>query len=67
MKTYKTILTTLSVLVILSTVYVSNVSAHCDTLDGPHATVEMGAARGGKGNPGCLSENIGDACQGIRG
>ena len=29
MKTYKTILTTLSVLVILSIVYVGNVSAHC--------------------------------------
>ena len=35
MKTYKTILSTLSVFVILTTVYVSNASAHCDTLDGP--------------------------------
>ena len=35
MKTYKTILSTLSVFVILATVYVSNASAHCDTLDGP--------------------------------
>lgn len=35
MKTYKTILTTLSVLAVLSIVYVSNALAHCDTLDGP--------------------------------
>jgi hypothetical protein len=35
MKTYKTILTTLSVLAFLSIVYVGNASAHCDTLDGP--------------------------------
>lgn len=35
MKTYKTILTTLSVFTILSIVYVGNGSAHCDTLDGP--------------------------------
>ena len=35
MKTYKTILSTLSVFAILTTVYVSNASAHCDTLDGP--------------------------------
>ena len=35
MKTYKTILTTLSVLAFLSLVYVGNASAHCDTLDGP--------------------------------
>ncbi len=35
METYKTILTTLSVLAFLSIVYVGNASAHCDTLDGP--------------------------------
>ncbi|MBW2198976.1 MAG: hypothetical protein JRF58_14290 [Deltaproteobacteria bacterium] len=35
MKTYKTILTTLSVLAFLSIVYAGNASAHCDTLDGP--------------------------------
>ncbi len=35
MKTYKTILTTLSVFAFLSIVYVGNASAHCDTLDGP--------------------------------
>ena len=35
MKTYKTILTTLSVLAFLGIVYVGNASAHCDTLDGP--------------------------------
>jgi hypothetical protein len=35
MKTYKTIMTTLSVFTILSIVYVGNGSAHCDTLDGP--------------------------------
>lgn len=35
MKTYKTILTTLSVLTFLSIVYAGNASAHCDTLDGP--------------------------------
>ena len=35
MKTYKTILTTLSVFAFLSIVYASNASAHCDTLDGP--------------------------------
>jgi hypothetical protein len=35
MKIYKTILTTLSVFALLSTVYVGNASAHCDTLDGP--------------------------------
>ncbi len=35
MKICKTILTTLSVFALLSTVYVGNASAHCDTLDGP--------------------------------
>ena len=35
MKTYKTIVTTLSVFTIFGTVYVGNGSAHCDTLDGP--------------------------------
>ena len=35
MKTYKAILTTLSVLAFLSIVYVGTASAHCDTLDGP--------------------------------
>ena len=35
MKTYKTILTTLSVFALLGTVYVGNASAHCDALDGP--------------------------------
>ena len=35
MKIYKPILTTLSVLSFLSIVYVSDASAHCDTLDGP--------------------------------
>ena len=35
MKTYKTILTTLSVFAFLSIVYTGNASAHCDTLDGP--------------------------------
>jgi hypothetical protein len=35
MKTYKTILTTLSVFAFLIIVYGGNASAHCDTLDGP--------------------------------
>lgn len=35
MKIYKTILTTLSIFALLSTVYLGNASAHCDTLDGP--------------------------------
>ncbi len=35
MKIYKTILIILSVFALLNTVYVGNVSAHCDTLDGP--------------------------------
>lgn len=35
MKTYKTILTTLSILVYLSLFHVGNALAHCDTLDGP--------------------------------
>ena len=35
MKTYKTILITLSVFACLGIVYASNASAHCDTLDGP--------------------------------
>ena len=35
MKTYKTILTTLSALAFLSIIYAGNASAHCDTLDGP--------------------------------
>ncbi len=35
MKTYKTILTTLSVLTFLSLVHVCKALAHCDTLDGP--------------------------------
>ncbi len=35
MKTYKTKLTTLFVLALLSLVYVGNASSHCDTLDGP--------------------------------
>ena len=70
MKTYKTILTTLSVFTILSIVYVGNGSAHCDTLDGPvvamaRIALDKGdvtpllkwvrAARGGKGNPCCWS------------
>jgi len=35
MKIYKTIRATLSVFALLSTIYVGNASAHCDTLDGP--------------------------------
>lgn len=35
MKTYKTKLTTLSILVFLNLFHVGNALAHCDTLDGP--------------------------------
>ena len=35
MKTYKTILTTLSVFAFLSLIYIGSVSAHCDTVEGP--------------------------------
>jgi len=48
MRIYKTILTTLSVFALLSTFYVGDASAHCDTLDGP--VVATARAALGKGD-----------------
>ncbi len=51
MKTYKTILSTLSILTFLSLVHVGNALAHCDTLDGPVVATARAALDKGNVTP----------------
>jgi hypothetical protein len=51
MKTYKTILSTLSILTFLSLFHVGNALAHCDTLDGPVVVTARAALDKGNVTP----------------